>query len=147
MTVDELLANARARLDRVTPLEAYTAVAAGAALVDIRSDMDRSTGGLIAEARHIPRNALEWRLDPTSAHRDPDLAVLGSRVILICQEGYQSSLAAATLCDFGIEATDVIGGFSAWRGSGLPVVTAALDAIPRALDNFASTARRVHVDA
>jgi rhodanese-related sulfurtransferase len=144
--VEDLLAKARARLDRVTPLEAYTAIAAGAALVDIRSDSHRSTGGLIAEARHIPRNALEWRLDPASAHRDADLAVPGRRVILICQEGYQSSLAAATLLDFGIDATDVIGGFAAWRGSGLPVVTAAIDAIPRALDNFASTANRVGAD-
>lgn len=145
-TVEELLAKARARLQRVTPLEAYTAIAAGAALVDIRSDSQRSTGGLIAEARHIPRNVLEWRLDPASSHRDPELAIPGRPVILICQEGYQSSLAASTLRDFGIDATDVIGGFGAWRTSGLPVVTAAIDAIPRALENFASTANRVAVD-
>ena len=66
-------------------------------LVDIRSESQRRSGGIIAEARHIPRNVLEWRLDPASPHRDPELAILGKRIIIICQEGYQSSLAAATL--------------------------------------------------
>ena len=145
--MEELLANARARLDRLTPLEAYASVADGAALVDIRCDNQRARGGIIAEARHIPRNVLEWRLDPASSHRDPELAVPGKRVILICAEGYQSSLAAATLRYFGIDATDVIGGFGTWRTSGLPVVTAAIEAVPRALDNFASTANRVTAEA
>jgi rhodanese-related sulfurtransferase len=146
-TVEDLLARARARLHRVTPLEAYASVAEGAALVDIRSDTQRTSDGVIAEARHIPRNVLEWRLDPASPDRDPELAIAGKPVILICGEGYQSSLAAATLQDFGIDATDVIGGFAAWRTAGLPVVTAAIEAIPRAFDNFASTAKRVPADA
>jgi rhodanese-related sulfurtransferase len=146
-TVDELLEAARARLHRLTTLETYTAVARGSALIDIRTDGQRSTGGLIAEARHIHRNVLEWRLDPSSPDRDPELAIPGRHVILICKEGYQSSLAAATLRDFGIDATDVIGGFHAWRASGLPTVTAAIDAVPRAFDNFASTAKRTPADA
>jgi rhodanese-related sulfurtransferase len=73
----------------------------------------------------VPRNVLEWRLDPASDHRNPRLARRGARVILICDEGYQSSLAAATLRDLGIDATDVIGGFQAWRQAGLPVVSPA----------------------
>jgi rhodanese-related sulfurtransferase len=69
----------------------------------------------------ISRNVLEWRLDPASEHRNPDLATPGARVIVICNEGYQSSLAAATLRRFGLEATDVIGGFQAWLADGLQV--------------------------
>lgn len=68
----------------------------------------------------VPRNVLEWRLDPSSEHNDPDLARTNCQVILICNEGYQSSLAAATLRTFGLDATDVIGGAQAWIASGLP---------------------------
>ena len=120
--MDDLLEAARARLRRLTPLETYTAVADGSALIDIRTDGQRSSGGLIAEARHIHRNVLEWRLDPSSPHRDPELAIRGRHVILICKEGYQSSLAAATLQDLGFaRATDLAGGFQAYRDAGLPV--------------------------
>jgi rhodanese-related sulfurtransferase len=69
----------------------------------------------------IGRNVLEWRLDPRCEQRDPDLARPGARVILICDEGYQSSLAAANLCRFGLDATDVTGGAQAWLAAGLPV--------------------------
>jgi rhodanese-related sulfurtransferase len=69
----------------------------------------------------IPRNVLEWRLDPSCEHRDPELAVSDRLVILICNEGYQSSLAAATLRRFGVDATDVAGGAQAWIAAGLPV--------------------------
>ncbi len=120
-TVGDLLAEARAQLRRVTPAEADTAAADGAVLVDIRSDSQRATDGLVPGARHIPRNVLEWRLDPSSEHRDPDCSRPGLHVILICDEGYQSSLAAATLRRLGVDATDVEGGFQAWRDAGLPV--------------------------
>jgi rhodanese-related sulfurtransferase len=137
-SVEELLTTARARLNRLGALEAYTAVAEGATLVDIRSDSQRASQGIIAEARHIPRNELEWRLDPASPWRDPQIAVAGHKVILICNEGYQSSLAAATLRDFGLDATDVIDGFTAWRRAGLPVVTAAIDAVAPAFGRFSA---------
>jgi rhodanese-related sulfurtransferase len=142
-SVEDLLANARARLHRLGALEAYAAVAEGATLVDIRSDSQRTSYGIVAEARHIPRNELEWRLDPSSPWRDPEIAVTGHRVILLCHEGYQSSLAAATLRDFGLDVTDVIDGFTAWRRAGLPVVTAAIDAVTPAFGRLASTPNRL----
>jgi rhodanese-related sulfurtransferase len=77
--------------------------------------------GDVPGASCVPCNVLEWRLDPSSAYRDPELARRDVPVILICDEGCQSSLAAATLRRFGLMATDVIGGFQAWRAAGLPV--------------------------
>jgi rhodanese-related sulfurtransferase len=124
-TVDDLLAAARARLTRLSPSEARAAAAEGVAIVDIRSDGERAADGLVPGARFVPRNVLEWRLDPASDHCDPELARRGARVILICNEGYQSSLAASTLRDFGVDATDVIGGFQAWRAAGLPILSPA----------------------
>ena len=121
MTVDALLASARAQLNRLTPAETLKAQQRGAVLVDIRSDGQRGKDGVIAGALVIQRNVLEWRLDPSSSHREPSLAERGRRVILICNEGYQSSLAAATLCRFGLDATDVIGGAQAWKAAGLPL--------------------------
>ena len=120
-TIDELLAEARTRLDRVTPEEAAAAAREDDALIlDIRADSQIAEDGSVPEARRVPRNVLEWRLDPACEHRDPDLASYERRVILMCNEGYQSSLAAATLKDLGIEnATDMIGGFQAWRDAGL----------------------------
>jgi len=94
---------------------------AGALLVDIRSDSQRMTDGLIPAARFVPRNVLEWRLDPACPYRDPELARCEARIVLLCDQGYQSSLAAATVRSFGVSATDVIGGFRAWRAAGLPV--------------------------
>ncbi len=120
-TIEELLATARAQLNRVDPGEAMRAVEGGAVLVDIRSESQRSRDGVIPESRFVPRNVLEWRLDPASAHAAPEIAGRSLAVILICDEGYQSSLAAATLRRFGVDATDVIGGFRAWRDAGLPV--------------------------
>lgn len=72
----------------------------------------------------IPRNVLEWRLDPRCEHRDPDVTRAGCKVILVCNEGYQSSLAAATLRRLGLDATDVIGGVQAWCAEGLPLASA-----------------------
>jgi rhodanese-related sulfurtransferase len=97
-------------------------MARGLCLVDIRCDKQRAADGLILGAVHVPRNVLEWRLDPACPHRDPGLGRADARIALICNEGYQSSLAAATVARFGLaEATDVIGGFQAWRAAGLPV--------------------------
>ena len=121
-TVDELLERARARLDRVTPEEAARAVEEdGALLIDIRAESQRAADGTVPAAHFVPRNVLEWRLDPASEHRDPELASYERKVIVMCDAGYASSLAAATLKDLGIEhATDMIGGFQAWRDAGLP---------------------------
>jgi rhodanese-related sulfurtransferase len=122
VTVDELLADARSSVRRLTPRETKAERARGLTLVDIRSDAQRDADGLIPSAVYVPRNALEWRLDPACAHRDPDLGRTDARVALICDEGYQSSLAAAVVARFGLaEVTEVMGGFQAWRAAGLPV--------------------------
>ena len=124
MSVEELLAAARARLERVEPDEALAALRQDrAVLVDIRSDSQRAGDGVVPEAAFVARNVLEWRLDPESPWRDRELARTDRRIILMCNEGYQSSLAAATLQELGhTNATDLAGGFQAWRGAGLPVV-------------------------
>jgi rhodanese-related sulfurtransferase len=128
LTIDDLLRAARGRLDRVFPLDAPAAVRDGAALIDIRSEVHRAADGVIAGAAFFPRNALEWRLDPASGHSDPVLSRdLGRRLILVCNEGYQSSLAAATLQQLGfVRATYLVGGFQAWKAAGLPVVASPL---------------------
>jgi rhodanese-related sulfurtransferase len=120
--VDQLLAEARAKLDRLDPPEASDAASAGDALiVDIRADSQRAADGVVPGAVFIPRNVLEWRADPASEFRDERLTD-GRRLIVMCNEGYQSSLAAATLQELGSEdATDLDGGFQAWRRAGLPV--------------------------
>lgn len=120
-SVEKLLTEARAQLARLSPAEVMDAVSDGAVLVDIRSESQRRDDGLIPGSRFVPRNVLEWRLDPASPHAASDLAHGGQTVILFCDEGYQSSLAAATLRGFGVDATDVIGGFRAWRDAGLPL--------------------------
>ena len=120
-TIDELLAAARGRLRRVDPHQAHEAIASGAVIVDIRADSQRARDGVIPGAHHVPRNVLEWRADPTSDWRDPLVSDPGRQVIVMCNEGYQSSLAAATLQELGLErATDLDGGFQAWRRAGLP---------------------------
>ena len=121
-TIDALLAQARRRLTRLDPAAALSATRSGATLVDIRADTQIARDGTIPGAIVIPRNTLEWRLDPTSCHRHPNAPELDDLVILMCHEGYQSSLAAATLQQVGFaRATDVIGGFQAWLGAGLAV--------------------------
>jgi rhodanese-related sulfurtransferase len=123
ISVEQLLAAARAGVQRLTPAAAHAAMREGALLVDIRSDSQRAADGDIPGAFVVPRNVLEWRLDPACPHRDPRLGRHEARLVLLCNEGYQSSLAAATARSFGIAAaTDVIGGFRAWRAAGLPVV-------------------------
>jgi rhodanese-related sulfurtransferase len=121
-TIDELLTAARSGLRRLSPEQTMAAVRSGAALIDIRGDAQIDRDGRIPGALVIARNVLEWRLDPSSQHRHPQAPGLGERVILLCDEGYQSSLAAATLQHLGFaRATDVDGGFQAWRSAGLPV--------------------------
>jgi rhodanese-related sulfurtransferase len=121
-TIDELLAAARTRLERLDPAAAQAAMAEGASLIDIRSDSQIALDGVVPDALLIARNVLEWRLDPDCAHRHPAAPEIDECVILMCNEGYQSSLAAATLQDLGFKrATDLIGGYQAWRAAGLPV--------------------------
>ena len=121
-TVEQLLAAARATLRRLSPEEAHAAMRNGAQLVDIRSDNQRRADGLIPGAHVVARNVLEWRLDPACPHRDRELTRGDGLLVLICDEGFQSSLAAATVQRFGPRpVTDVIGGFRAWRAAGLPV--------------------------
>src|SRR6516162_6581672 len=126
-TVDELLAQARAILPhRPSPAEALQAQAGGALLIDIREDDQRRGDGLIPGAIVLPRNSLEWRCDPASEWRHPAITRRDLRIILICNEGYQSTLAAATLQQLGlIHATDLDGGFTAWAAAGLPVIAPA----------------------
>jgi rhodanese-related sulfurtransferase len=120
-TVDEVLDEAREGLERLTPQAALAAQRSGAVLVDIRSEAQRARDGEIPGATRHPRNVLEWRLDPASDSRDPAIARRDVQVVLVCDGGYQSSLAAATVRRFGVDATDLIGGFQAWRAAGLPV--------------------------
>ncbi len=123
MTVDDLLAEARSVLPhRPGPAEALSAQAKGALLVDIRGDDQRRASGLIPGAVVLPRNSLEWRCDPDSPWRHPAMNDRSRPLILICNEGFQSSLAAATLPRLGlVNATDLDGGFVAWAAAGLPV--------------------------
>ncbi|HEV2241628.1 MAG TPA: rhodanese-like domain-containing protein [Streptosporangiaceae bacterium] len=124
-TIEQVLADARARLNRLTPQQAQRAVSAGAVLVDIRPAAQRAVEGEIPGALIIERNVLEWRFDPASAARLPE-ASYDARVIVFCSESYTSSLAAAALQDLGVRnATDLAGGFMAWQAAGLPVVPGA----------------------
>lgn len=120
--VDGLLARARDRLDRVTPQQAAREfLEEGALLVDIRPVAQRAEHGEVPGALVIDRNVLEWRLDPACSARLPVADSYERRVLVLCQEGYASSLAAAALRELGLRrATDVIGGFVAWREAGLP---------------------------
>ncbi len=121
-SVDELLAAARASLQRVTAEEARAAVAQGALLVDTRPSELRARDGVIPGAIVIDRNVLEWRLDPAGSHHIPEITSHEQRVILFCDEGYASSLAAASLQELGLRnATDLIGGIQAWKAAGLPI--------------------------
>jgi rhodanese-related sulfurtransferase len=121
MGIDEQLARARDRLQRLTPEAARAAVAeGGAVIVDTRPLDQRRIQGVIPGAVPIGRNVLEWRADPTSGHTDG--ALRGRRLIVMCAEGYSSSLAAASLQAVGLaDATDLVGGFLAWQAAGLPV--------------------------
>jgi rhodanese-related sulfurtransferase len=119
--IDDLLAAARARLQRLGPVAAAAALENGAVLIDIRPAAQRAEHGEIPGALVIERNVLEWRLDPRSDARLPFADRYDLEVIVTCQEGYTSSLAAAALQDLGLHrATDLVGGYAAWRAAGLP---------------------------
>jgi rhodanese-related sulfurtransferase len=119
-SIGELLEEARSRLQRIGPLEAATRVAAGAVLVDIRPAAQRAAEGSIPGALVVERNVLEWRFDPAGDARLPEASDYDVEVIVLCSEGYTSSLAADALRSLGLHrATDVVGGFAAWRAVGL----------------------------
>jgi rhodanese-related sulfurtransferase len=121
-TIDQVLDDARARLHRVDPGQAAAAIRDGALLVDIRPQAQRAAEGEVPGALLVERNVLEWRFDPASASRLPQATGHDIRVIIMCSEGYTSSLAAAALQDLGlVNATDLAGGFNAWARAGLPV--------------------------
>jgi rhodanese-related sulfurtransferase len=121
-TLEELLARARSRLERLGPEATAEAVGHGATVIDIRSGTQIARDGTIPGALVIERNVLEWRLAPGSRHRHPDAPAPENHVIVVCDAGYASSLAAATLQQLGFSrATDLDGGFQAWRAAGLPV--------------------------
>jgi rhodanese-related sulfurtransferase len=125
-TIDELLAAARARLDRLDPGAARAAMASGALVVDTRCAEARAKRGVIPGSVHVPLSVLYWRLDPTSGHDDKTLSDRNRQVILVCADGYSSSLAAATLRELGFAgATDLIGGFNGWVAAGMPIEKAA----------------------
>ena len=114
-SIDEILAAARARLDRVEPDALERERTAGAVIVDIRPVEQRTRDGDLPGAIVIDRNVLEWRLDPACEHHIADVADHDTRIVIVCNEGYQSSLAAALLHDVGLHrATDLIGGYQAW---------------------------------
>jgi rhodanese-related sulfurtransferase len=121
-TVEDLLVAARARLERVTPHQALAEQRGGALIVDTRTYEQRRDQGRVPGAAVIDRTVFEWRLDPASPSHIPQVEDHDARVIVLCREGYSSSLAAASLQDLGLHrATDVIGGFEAWRDAGLPI--------------------------
>jgi rhodanese-related sulfurtransferase len=116
--IERMLAAARAGLDRVQPEDLAAEQAAGALVVDIRPVQQRERDGELPGAVVIDRNVLEWRLDPGSPHHIPETAP-DRRIVLVCNEGYSSSLAARTLRDLGLpRATDLVGGFQRWRYGG-----------------------------
>jgi rhodanese-related sulfurtransferase len=131
-TVDELLERARARLRRVTPAEAARRRRQGALLIDLRILEQRTADGTVPGAEIISLNHIEWRLDPASASRIAAARNHDVEIILFCDEGYVSSLAAARLHELGLHrATDVIGGFQAWRTAELPVeATLPIEGLP-----------------
>ncbi|WP_116450750.1 rhodanese-like domain-containing protein [Blastococcus litoris] len=122
-SIDELLAQVRGRIGRVTPEEAAARLAAGALLVDTRPWEQRSRDGDVPGAVLVDRNVLEWRLDPASPDRIPQVSGYDVEVVVLCNQGYSSSLVADTLRTLGLHRTvDVVGGFEAWVEAGLPVV-------------------------
>ncbi|TXS11779.1 sulfurtransferase [Streptomyces sp. adm13(2018)] len=122
--IDELLEQVRSGLDRIEPRAAHEAYETGEALlVDTRYAALRERDGLIPGALVVERNELEWRLDPRGSHRAPEATGHDLLVVVLCNEGYASSLAAESLRRLGLHrATDVIGGFQAWKAAGLPVL-------------------------
>jgi rhodanese-related sulfurtransferase len=126
LTLDELLAEAQTRIVRYSPQDAKAALENGATLIDIRSESNRERDGVVPGSIHIPRTVLEWRVDVDSPYRNPHLGSVDDPIILICDHGCSTILAAATLTELGFtHAGDVIGGFAAWRGEDLPTTSAS----------------------
>jgi rhodanese-related sulfurtransferase len=120
--LDRLISTCRSRIVRVAATDVAPALAAGAVLIDIRSSRQRQTSGVVPGSIWYHRNVLEWRCEPGGAYQDPAVANAGGRVIVMCQHGFQSSLAAATLVDLGLErAGDLVDGFEGWVAAGGPV--------------------------
>lgn len=124
--VDDLLLRSREGWDRLSATEAYAAVAEGALLVDTRTAAQRACTGDLPGALVIDRTVLEWRLDPTSPNRIPE-AEARPRVVLVCRQGFSSSLAARSLRDLGLDATDVVDGVEGWLAAGLPTTREPAD--------------------
>jgi rhodanese-related sulfurtransferase len=124
-TIAQVLAAARSRIHRYTPVDAKAAATNGAVLVDVRDSGDRQLEGTIPGALWVPRSLLEWRADPTAETPDPRIADPVRTLIVFCNDGYSSSLAAASLRDIGFEhAGDLVGGFRRWRDEGHPTAAA-----------------------
>jgi rhodanese-related sulfurtransferase len=122
MTIDEMLQQARSTLVRLSAEQAWAEAQRDGVLVDIRPEFQRRAGGLLPGALVIERVHLEWRLDPSSSARIPEAVDHDVRWIICCDEGYSSSLAAASLQALGLHrATDMVDGFQAWRAAGLPI--------------------------
>ena len=122
VTVNQLLANAREKLERISPEQAFAEQQDGALIVDIRPQAQRERSGEVPGALVIERNVLEWRFDPTCDAKVAEAIHHDVRILVLCQEGYTSSLAAAALQEIGLRnATDIVGGLRAWREAGLPV--------------------------
>jgi rhodanese-related sulfurtransferase len=121
--IDEILGTERQRLHRLIPVQARDAMREGALLIDIRPQAQRLAEGQVPGALHVERNVLEWRFDPRSQARLPQATGYDLRLIIMCSQGYASSLAAASLQDIGLHhTTDLAGGFIAWAQAGLPVL-------------------------
>ena len=121
-TIDDLLAASRSRLRRLSAAEALAATRHGAVIVDIRPQEQRRRTGVVPGALYFPRNHLEWRIDPTSEWAHPAVSDPETLIVLMCNEGYATSLAAVALHDIGFtRATDMIDGFDGWRAAGLPI--------------------------
>jgi rhodanese-related sulfurtransferase len=124
-SIEEALAEARARIERFEPDEAHALAQNGAVLVDLRSHDERAHEGVIPGSIHVPRSVLEWRVDPDSGYANPRVAGHALQLALVCKEGYSSSLAAAELRELGFaRAADLAGGFDAWRDAGLATIPA-----------------------
>lgn len=139
LTIDQMLDNARAQLNRIYAFELPEALARGAILVDIRPQAQRGREGSLPGALVIERNVLEWRLDPTSSARLALAADHDVEWIIVCSEGYTSSLAAAALQQLGLHrATDVIGGYQAMKAASLLTIGIQAPHFARAVDALAS---------
>jgi rhodanese-related sulfurtransferase len=127
-TVEELLDKARSAITRLTPAETLAAVEGGGLIVDIRSAEARGRDGIVPGSIHVPRTVLEWRLEPGGRWRNPHVGGVDRRIIVLCDHGYSSMLAAAVLAELGYaKVADVIGGFEGWAAAGLPVAAATGD--------------------